>query len=261
MTDSLPSLAEASPDTMGTIQEEPHFAVLLSYPAEPEHAQQRPPVNWGTSFILTALFILFFVVALRFRNNMKYASSIFKNLVETRTRHNVFDDTVRETSLVVLLNILWCACSGVILFGASSFISPGTNLAEAGATGMVIGIVAAIGYTIFMSAIYWCVGWVFSDSTHASMWVKGFIASQGLMSLPFLVIAVVAICYPSVEQGVIFVAAFIFIMVKLVFIWKGYKIFFNQFSSWMLFLCYLCSLEIVPLVLTLRLAFLLAEKF
>ncbi|MDE6338919.1 MAG: DUF4271 domain-containing protein [Muribaculaceae bacterium] len=42
---------------------------------------------------------------------------------------------------------------------------------------------------------------------------------------------------------------------KIVFIYKGFRIFFQQLRSWLLFLCYLCSLEIVPLILAYLLAY------
>lgn len=237
-----------------------NYAILLTPPEAQPGAPLRPAPQWGISFILSSLFCLFLIVALRFRNNGKYAASIFKNLVEIRTRHNVFDDTVRETSLVVLLNILWCACAGIILYGIYSFLSPEASFIQYRATDMGIGMIAAICYTVFMCVAYYCIGWIFSDAGHAKMWLKGFTASQGLMSPAFFVIALIAICYPNSGENVFIAAIIIFILVKLILIWKGYKIFFTQFSSWVLFLCYLCSLEIVPLFLTYRLAILLGEK-
>ncbi|MDE5870106.1 MAG: DUF4271 domain-containing protein, partial [Muribaculaceae bacterium] len=50
--------------------------------------------------------------------------------------------------------------------------------------------------------------------------------------------------------GLLEIAAGVFILGKIMFIYKGFRIFFNQISSWMLFLYYLCSVEIVPLILT-----------
>ena len=44
------------------------------------------------------------------------------------------------------------------------------------------------------------------------------------------------------------------ILVKFVFIIKGFRIFFTESSLWVVFLYYLCSLEIVPMVITFGLA-------
>ena len=237
----------------------PSMGIMLT---PPEPLPQTPPLergNIGVSFIISGLFLIFLIVGLRYRNNIKYTVTMFHNLVETRTRHNVFDDTVKEASLIVLLNVLWCACIGIIGFCVFQYFNPGIIEYSFRSVGMLVGMALAVGYTVFMWIAYSCVGWVFSDREHADLWVKGFSASQALMSPALFVIALVAICRPETALNVAIVTAIVFVCGKLIFIWKGYRIFFNQFSSWVLFLCYLCSLEIVPLILCYRCAVLLGE--
>ena len=243
-----------------SVEPEPHYALIYLAPSLPEEAPLRNNTREGVSFILSALFILFLAIALRFRNNMKYVAAIFRNLIETRTRQNVFDDTVRETSLIVLLNILWCACVGII--GSCCMVfSPMASLWPASqTTGMLIGMAMALCYTIFMYLAYYSVGWVFSDSEHAVVWLKGYGASQALMAPFFFILALLAVCLSEAELTVAIITVLIFILCRLFFITKGFKIFFSQFSSWVLFLCYLCSLEIIPLVLTYRLALLISGQ-
>lgn len=244
-----------------TVELEPHhvYGILLSAPEAPQPAPRRPDNNEGVSFILGALFLLFLVIALRFRNNIKYAITMFRNLVETRTRQNVFDDTVRETSLIVLLNFLWCGCAGVIGFSFFQYFNPEVATGIQRSIGMLVGIAIAVVYSLFMWWAYAAVGWVFSDSTHSELWVKGFSASQALMAPALFVLCLISICRPATAIEVGAAAASVFILIKLVFIWKGYRIFFYQFSSWVLFLCYLCSLEIIPLILCYRCAALLGK--
>ena len=237
----------------------PVYGILLTPPSPQNPDSLRTGGNIGVSFILSGLFILFLIIALRFRNNYKYVIGIFRNLVETRTRQNVFDDTVNETTLIVLLNALWCACAGVTGYIFYQFMSPATGEWQDRAVGMLLGMAVATVYAIFMWGAYWGVGWVFSDRSHAALWVKGYAASQALMAPAFFVISLIGICNPETAPGVAGVAITVFVIAKVAFIWKGYKIFFNQFSSWVLFLCYLCSLEIVPLVLCYRGSLLLGE--
>ncbi|MCH5229783.1 MAG: DUF4271 domain-containing protein [Muribaculaceae bacterium] len=241
------------------LEQEPVYGILLTPPQSPPPAELRQGGSEGVSFILTGIFILFLIIALRFRNNIKYALTMFRNLVETRTRHNVFDDTVRETSLIVLLNLLWCASAGIIGFTVFHAYFPSETPWPLRSIGMLWGMAIAAVYTLFMWWAYAAVGWIFSDRTHSSLWVKGYSASQALMAPPFFITALVAICQPQAASGVAVAAFTFFILVKLAFIWKGYRIFFNQFSSWVLFLCYLCSLEIVPLILCYRCAVVLGE--
>ena len=244
-----------------TVAEQPEtlYGIILTPPPSPAPAPLRHSGSLGVSFILTGLFILFLIIGLRFRNNYKYLFAIFRNLIETRTRHNVFDDTVNETSLIVLLNVLWCICAGIIGFCFFQNYYPDVTEWQYRSIGMLFGIGIAGIYLFFMWVCYTAIGLIFSDKEHAELWVKGFSASQALVAPAFFVISLIVICQPatSFEGGL--TAAVFFILAKLVFIWKGYRIFFNQFSSWVLFLCYLCSLEIVPLFLCSRFAVLLSE--
>ena len=208
------------------------------------------------SLFLLGLFALFLIVALRFRNNNKFAGMVFRNIVETRTRQNVFDDTVKETSLLLILNLVCIVCGGIILYRllaytlpydlTSSLPSPLTN------PGIAIWActLATFCYTCFMALAYLGVGTVFTDTAHARLWLKGFAASQALLAVVFFPLALIALCYDGWTRPIIWIAAIAFIAVKIVFIWKGMRIFLAQISSWLLFLYYLCSLEIVPLILT-----------
>ena len=240
-------------------QAEPVYGVVLTPPPAREPAPLRDSGSTGVSFILCGMFLLFLVVALRFRNNIKYAVTMFRSLIETRTRQNVFDDTVRETSLIVLLNILWCVCAGIIAYNVFESFNPSRGEWMLRSIGMLWGMAIAVVYSLFMWGAYASVGWIFSDRAHSELWVKGFSASQALMTPAIFLTALISICRPETALASGMVSGAIFIVAKLIFIWKGYRIFFNQFSSWMLFLCYLCSLEIVPLILCYRIALLLKE--
>ena len=250
------SVSDAAADSVLNVAE-PQYGILLTPPEKESADVERPDHQTGVSFIVSGFFILFFIVALRFRSNMKYVGVLFHTLTDTRTRQNVFDDTVRETSLLILLNILWCCCAGIIGFYCFSYFINPTEIGLIPSDGMMAGIGIAAAYSVFMGLSYLSVGWVFSDLEHARVWVKGFAASQALMTPFFFITALLAICWPYAQFGTAIIAILVFVIAKLVFIWKGYRIFFTQFSSWVLFLCYLCSLEIVPLVLIGRLASLL----
>ena len=239
---------------------EPVYGILLTPPPSLAPAPHRSGETLGVSFILCGLFLLFLVIALRFRNNFKYALTMFRNLIETRTRQNIFDDTVRETSLIVMLNILWIGSAGIICFDLFRFMNPEIGMSVSRSIGMLWGMALAGVYALFLWWAYSAVGWVFSDAGHAALWVKGYSASQALMAPAFFLFALVSICRPDTSFQAALCAAVVFVLAKLAFIWKGYRIFFNQISSWVLFLCYLCSLEIVPLILCYRSAILLGKE-
>lgn len=219
---------------------------------------ERPDsFQWQNSLTVAILLVLFSLCAIRFRGNRHFPKSLLRDLTEVRERHNVFDETVRETSFLTLLNLLFCASAGTLLyralctFGAPAGFPgrlPAFRDAAPLMTAVCMGV--CVAYTLVMTCAYTIVGNVFSDRHHAAMWARGFTASQALLSLPLLLLALLCICCPQWSPEILATAASAFIITKIAFIVKGFRIFFTQISSWILFLYYLCSLEIIPLILT-----------
>lgn len=194
----------------------------------------------GFSWIVSVQMCLFLVVASRYRSNTRYIRAILRDMTGVRERGNVFDETVRETSFLILLNLLWVVSSGVLLAPYAGSDAP----IGAGACAVVSAL-----YTSLMSAAYYCFGNVFSDRRHASMWVRGFLSGQGLGALAIFPLSIAQICYPGLGEIWSSIAVVVLVLVKCIFIWKGFRIFLTQSTSLLLFLYYLCSLEIVPLIL------------
>lgn len=233
------------------------FGILLSAPVRPE-VNMRQTSQTGMSIIVASLLVLFCIIGIRFHNSRKYVTALLRNLVEVRLRSNVFDETVRETSFLVLLNLMWSCSAGVLLYGLLCLTAPSNPEFTSGVRALLTDHAASLGvcigvgivYTGFMALAYFMVGGVFSDGVHARMWLKGYAASQGLLSFIYLPLALLMICWHEWTEILLWIALGTFILSKIVFIWKGFRIFFTQISSWLLFLYYLCSLEIVPLILT-----------
>lgn len=226
---------------------------LTSGKGVPQEESPWGLIGSGGSIVTLGLFLLFCVLGICFHNNPRYLAAIRRDLFEIRERGNVFDDTVRETAFLLVMNLLWIASAGVLLaYGVRGY--------EAGWAQMVgwspgwLRVVGCMGvaavYTLFMWFAYTLTGNVFADSQQTGMWIRAFAAAQGLTGVGFFVIAIAVECYPDFTQELLIAAGVIFIIFRLIFIFKRIQIFFNKFSSWMIFLCYLCNLEIVPLILT-----------
>lgn len=260
INDTLPELPEGA-DTLNAAADTvpPVWGVVIDKPAEPKPA---PEPDTSMSWLIAGLLLCFVVVAIRFKNNGKYVVSLWKDITEVRERRNIFDETVKETSFLVLLNVLLIA-SGAILLGCL-MLQPGVPDITAGISSgifrhpmprtlpaMVLegALPAMIIYTLLMFFAYWMVGNVFSDSLHTRMWVRGYGATNGILSVCLFPVALLTLCYPSITRELLIAGAVFFILAKSLFLYKGFRIFFSQRSSWVLFLYYLCSLEIVPLVL------------
>lgn len=213
-------------------------------PGEP-----RPTGINSSSWLLLGVLAVVCLVCVRYKSNVRYFKLMVRDLTNVRERLNMFDETASETSFMLMLNLMCAVMSGLMLYtGLTSW-----RLLEArGDLTMRIWhcIICTTVYSAVMPAVYFIVGRIFSDGLHTSMWVKGFLASQGLLALMLLVPALTALFYPAAGASLAICALCILAILKIIFISKTFRIFFAQFSSWVLFLYYLCTLEILPLVLT-----------
>lgn len=206
----------------------------------------------GVSWVFALLGVLFCLVCFKSRNNSKYFKQLLRDLKETRLRHNMFDNTVRESSFMAILNLLWIASAGVLLWeGVKLYFT--YRLGIEPSVLPMIGIFTCMGvvmvYEVLMLAAYWITGNIFSDSRTTKEWIKGANSASALESLALFPLALVAMCYPEGSEVVVEIGAGLFIIGKLLFIYKGFRIFFSQIASLLLFLYYFCSLEIIPLIL------------
>lgn len=253
--DSLAIIAPAAP-VEGEIKE----GIVLIDPAaayreQPAPQSERPIWGSGMSWIYLGLTLLFCLTAVKFKGSTKYLKALLTDLTDTRVRHNVFDDTVKETSLLVLLNLGWIASTGILLWifvnmtiGSDPTSSLGIPDRQAEGLALCMGVTGVYQALIFLA--YSVAGNVFTDRKLTRLWLKGAGASSALETFALFPIALLALNYPHWEQGLLIAAAAVFVIGKLFFLYKGFRIFSHQISSWLLFLYYLCSLEIVPLILT-----------
>ena len=240
---ALPDSLAGRPDTTAR---DTTYVIILDPPAKaPAPGRVVEEEVIGLSWIVTALLLLFVLVAIRFRNNSKYLATLLKSAIEVRERGNVFDDTVRETSFVILLNAMWSICAGMLLY---TLVGGSVEHPDAPRS-MTIAIGLTAAYEIFMIASYAVVGTVFSDRLHTRMWIRGYLAATGLTTLILFPAALLTLCYPEQAVVALWMGGAAVALGKIVFISKGFRIFFTQISAWVLFLYYLCSLEIVPLIL------------
>lgn len=205
------------------------------------------------SWVFLALAVLFCLSAFRFKGNSRYMRALISDLTDTRIRHNAFDDTVRETSLLTALNITWVACAGILLWQSMS-VWPMAGLLPGPAVTPGAGILLCCGvcgcYLALMVCAYWSVGRVFSDARHTRLWVKGAAAATALETFLLFPAPLITLSSPQFTTEALVFSLAVFAAGKIMFLYKGFRIFFNQITSWLLFLYYLCSLEIVPLILT-----------
>lgn len=212
---------------------------------------QMSDAQGGVSWLYALMAFLFCLICFKSKGNPKYFRHLFSNLNEVRIRHNMFDSTVRESSYMLILNVVWVVSAGIILWSLSQILdgvtSGSPDLPLLAGVGICIGVTFA--YKLLMLLGYEIAGNVFTDSRTTKEWVKGANSESALESVPLFAIALLTLIYPEWNLSLVWVSAVVIGVGKILFIFKGFRIFVNQFSSFLLFLYYLCILEIIPIIL------------
>ncbi|MBD5214660.1 MAG: DUF4271 domain-containing protein [Bacteroidales bacterium] len=247
----------AAPDTLATAYAPDSLALR---PAVPEPAAilvvehrpawirgleptPRPASSAAHSGVTTAFIVLFALIALTAYHLPHIFTSIKTDMFGVRRRNNAFDShTSGEARTLALMILLAATCEAVIV---GCFINPlfGASLPLFGAT---VGLMVA--YYIFQLIAFSVVGYAFTDPLSASQWRRGFNLSQGLLGFLLLPPALIVLFYPPLTVAAFVYAAVAYLTIRVIFIYKGFRIFFDSIGCLVYFILYLCTLELIPAI-------------
>lgn len=235
---------EESVDTVVAVDEPPAWLNGI----EPQMRVMQPANNSGFLMVIALMFV---VLIFNFRHLSRLAKTYFEEVWKLRAgRDNVFDERpAGDTRILILLLIQAVVCSGILLAsGISLFDSAGTytplNIARVGAVTAVLAV-----YYIVLWCAYNVVGYTFATPERHHDWVRSFNASQALLGMALVIPAILAIFYPALAYNVVLIGLAIYLIARLLFIFKGFRIFYTNFGSIVYFILYLCTLEIIPILL------------
>ncbi|MCM1336975.1 MAG: DUF4271 domain-containing protein [Candidatus Amulumruptor caecigallinarius] len=205
------------------------------------------------SGILSIFIIGVLLVSVQLRGGRARLGKLFKDLWSVRRRVNAFDDpTVGEAGVVSAMTFLTCVYEGTLVFSMLRTIGASAAGPGGGFALMPLAVGGAILYYLFQLAAYDIVGYTFTDKMGRMQWIRGFNASQALLGLVLIVPALASLFYPASAPLMCAVGLGAYLVARLVFIIKGFRIFYIGISSLLYFILYLCTLEIAPLVLIAR---------
>lgn len=208
-----------------------------------------PLRDTGTmSLILAALFL----VVVSYRTGYKYIEQMAHNLLSVRRRENAFEDhTVNETQILTTLTVNTCVMMGVACYYGLLTWVPSMSSKLQGAvfvhTAMLSGI--AMVFYLLQLLVYNIVGQVFADGVATKLWTDGFKASHSLLGILLVPVVGATMVWPGMCKDLLICAIIIYFCCRITFIFKGFRIFYSNIPSIVYFILYLCSVEIVPLVL------------
>ena len=196
---------------------------------------------------LLAVLLCFVVIVLL---NYHHCNRMFKNLQEdligVRRRANAFDDhTANEVRVSFILILQLCVCQSLLLFYHFNPISATIEVINEKLLWITL---CTVGLYVFQTISYAVVGNVFADKSATRLWLRGYNISASITSLILVFPAFFATFYPSTAKVMIIIGLIAFLMVKMMFIVKGFRIFYDKFYTLLYFILYLCTLEIIPLI-------------
>ncbi len=227
-----------------------------------ETPRTLPPSPMSDNTAVGVLLAAVVFVLLSYRVGRKYFDNIFHNLFSTRRRENLFEDhTFNETQILAALVTLMCVCEGFATYLYLSSTSWGATMAGHAAVIIPVFAASALAYYLLQLAGYFVIGHIFLDDVECGMWLDGYKASQALLGLLLLPVVIVMASMPVYTTSAFIIAAALFFSVRIAFVYKGFRIFFVDFSSCLAFILYLCAVEIAPVVALMRVVRLMCEFF
>ncbi len=221
----IPDGAEAQPFTRSPLHDTPSMALLLAG---------------------------MLAVALSYHKGYKYIENFFHYMFSTRRRENLFEDhTVNETGILTALIGNTCIVEGFLIFAAVRMLCPALAPALQANVFPHIAIYCGIAVLFYVGQwlVYKVLGYTFSDKQGTKLWIDGFKATQAFLGLLLLPVLILLMLYPYHGKLLLSIAASLYLIARLVFIFKGFRIFYGNLSSILYFLLYLCAVEIVPLAI------------
>ena len=205
------------------------------------------------SGIMILLAITFILVSFSFNLYHRMLGIYSQDLWTVRRRANAFDEhTTNERNVIAILIFQLCVYAGILISAKINTIIPINPEKIMLTTCCMMGVYGV--YYLFQLAAYSLVGYVFTDNINASQWIKGFNSSHIFLGFALIIPTMISIFYPTTTNAMINVAITLYVIARLTFICKGFRIFYNKIHSLFYFILYLCTLEIIPVIFVYGLA-------
>ncbi|MBR6247757.1 MAG: DUF4271 domain-containing protein [Muribaculaceae bacterium] len=239
-----------------TLADTAHVASMSQLPVvsvpgatEPVHHGTSPLHNGGVMGLMLLIIVL---VLLSYRTGYKYIQNFIHNIVSVRRRENLFEDhTLNETRILTALIANTSVQEGILAYYAVGALNPSLLPSLQSNVLAHVGLLAVLALAFYLLQIvaYNLLGYIFADKVMTKLWLDGFKASQSLLGLMLLPVSCCVMLMPTVSNALLIVAAVLYFAARLAFICKGFRIFYSNLPSVVYFILYLCSVEIVPVIL------------
>lgn len=199
-------------------------------------------------WIISILILAFAFFAISYHRGAKYLQHTLESLFKINYRGNMFDEiTINENQLKTSLLLITFITEGIAIY------CMWTDTAHANNYLMLFSVALCIAtsflYYLLQRLVYNILGNTFSDKQKAGMFDKNFITVKQLTGLFLAPIVLLMIFVPDMLQIGGIICFIIYILSRLIIIYKGIRIFSLPTFGLLYLILYLCALEITPLFL------------
>lgn len=206
----------------------------------PVNRPETAATNSGMAAIIMAMLLL---TVLCMRQSGRLLKAMYDDITRNRhNRHDLDERTPAQSRLIAIFATQACVYGGILLLAYVR--TSGTVIPVMAGCGLLIAL--CLLYFVFQLFAYDTVGYAFTDAEHRRSWLRAFTATQSFLGFALLPVAIITVFYPEAGQWPLMVAAICYIIARLAFIVKGFRIFYHNFGSLLYFILYLCTLEIIP---------------
>ncbi len=208
-----------------------------------------PLYDTGT---MTMVLAAVFIVVVSYRTGYRYFKQFSHNMFSVRRRENVFEDrNINDIWTLIALTLCTCVMEGVVAFYAIDYLVPSLGASLHGSIALHVAMFAgtALLFYLLQLMVYTVVGQTFANGIATKLWTDGFKASHSLLGLVLVPVVGLLLIYPSSCKTLLILAAILYVLSRIAFVYKGFRIFYHGIHSLIYFILYLCAAEIVPVVL------------
>lgn len=248
-TDQTADTAALASDSLALVrpaEPEPVPVAVLAKPKPwesgmvPVNRPETAATNSGMAAIIMAMLLL---TVLCMRQSGRLLKAMYDDITRNRHgRHDLDERTPAQSRLIAIFATQACVYGGILLLAYVR--TSGTAIPVMAGCGLLIAL--CLLYFVFQLFAYDTVGYAFTDAEHRRSWLRAFTATQSFLGFALLPVAIITVFYPEAGQWPLMVAAICYIIARLAFIIKGFRIFYHNFGSLLYFILYLCTLEIIP---------------
>ncbi|MBP5689022.1 MAG: DUF4271 domain-containing protein [Muribaculaceae bacterium] len=210
------------------------------------------PLHDTGSMIMLLLSCMFLLTS--YRLGRSFISNLGHYLFSPKGKDDLFaEHTSSDARIIIAMIVNTCLMGGIMLYYGLLWYNPSLTVSLQNSVFLHV-LVLTLAMAVFVSLqllLYRLLGYTFANDSLTDMWIQGFLASQAVLGLLLFPVAVITLVFPSTIKLMVTIAIILYILGRIVFICKGFRIFFNNLSSSVYFILYLCAVEIVPPLLAL----------